>query len=819
MIAKVAVSKALYAIDKPYDYLVPDALTDRVQVGMRVLVPFGRGNRTCDALVLACADHSSRNNKLKQIITVLDDEPVLSPSMVRLALWMRERYFCTVYDAIKAMLPAGLYFSLRDCCCIADTVSREDAYATAEGNHDAHRLLEILFRHAGRADMEVIRTAFGHRSPSGAIRFLSDKHIIEIKTEAEQAVKDKTQQIAVLTLPAEEAMSLIASKQKSAPVQHSVVELLCAMGSASIKELCYFTGATSATFRALEKKGILAIEHQQVFRSDNLYLDVEEADEIVLNQEQEAAFRRLDALADGTRADAALLYGVTGSGKTQVYIKLIKQVLSRGRTAMVLVPEIALTPQLLRVFSSHFGRSIAVLHSSLRSGERYDEWKRVKNGQAKVVIGTRSAVFAPLPDLGVIILDEEQESSYKSENTPRYHARDIAKYRCAQDKALLVLGSATPSVETMYHARTGSYHMIKLLQRYNRLALPEVLITDMKEELRAGNDTSISLPLADEIRRNLDRGEQTILFLNRRGASRMVSCGECGHVPECVRCSAKLTFHSVNQRLMCHYCGHSQPVYDACPECGGALYQIGIGTQKVQQELEVLFPDVPVLRMDTDTVSSAHPHQYHLDRFRDEKIPILIGTQMVAKGLDFENVTLVGVLCADQSLYVEDFRAGERTFSLLTQVVGRAGRGGKTGRAVIQTFTPEHDVIVNASRQDYDSFYEQEIQLRKLRGSPPFRDITVITVSGPEETEVERICYKVRSALEYELKKIADAARVLGPAPAVVAKVNNRYRYRITLEGKSTPEQRRIISGLLCAVHQDKSCTQVSAFADINPMD
>ncbi len=816
-IAKIALSKAVYAIDKPYDYLVPGELSERIRPGMRVLVPFGSGNRPCDGMVLTVL-RQQEESKLKSILSLLDEEPVLNEKLLKLALWMRERCFCTVYDAVKAMLPAGLYFSLRDCCCLRQEVSREEAYEACGQSAGAKKLLELLLACGGRADMEQVRGAFGTKSPTAAIKLLTQKGIITVETSAMRAVGDKTQQLAVLAMPAEEALALVAHKRKTAPLRYAVVELLCAIGSASSKELCYFTGASSATLRGLAQKGIITLEKQEVLRRVS-HEPVEQAGPVVLNPEQAAAFEQLDELARAQKPGAALLYGVTGSGKTQVYIKLIQSALQRGRTAMVLVPEIALTPQLLRIFTSHFGQQIAVLHSSLRAGERYDEWKRVRSGDAKVVIGTRSAVFAPLSDIDLIILDEEQESSYKSENAPRYHARDIAKYRCAQENALLILGSATPSVETMYHASRGQYNMVRLTKRYNQQALPQVLVADMKDELRQGNGTSISSLLRQELEYNLEKGEQSILFLNRRGASRMVSCGECGHVPECPRCSTHLTYHSANRRLMCHYCGHSQPLPDQCPECGGLLNFIGIGTQKVQEELEQLFPGVSILRMDTDTVSAAHPHEYYLDRFRKEKVPILLGTQMVAKGLDFENVTLVGVISADLSLFVEDFRAGERTFSLLTQVVGRAGRGEKTGRAVIQTFAPEHEVIRFAARQDYDSFYEQEIQLRKLRGFPPYGDITVLTVSGPDEGGVLRACMKLRSGLERGLEQLGEQTRVLGPAPAVITKVNNRYRYRLVLSGPSTPGQRHLVSHLLRAVHQDKENKGISAFADINPFD
>ena len=816
-IAKIALSKAIYAIDKPYDYIVPAELEERIRPGMRVLVPFGAGNRPCDGIVLALAEQKETGG-LKRVISLLDDDPVLTEKLVKLALWMRERCFCTVYDAVKAMLPAGLYFSLRDCCCMKQDVSREEAYEACGQSAGARKLLELLTACGGRADMEQVRAAFGAKSPAGAIKLLSDKGIITVETSAMRAVNDKRRQVAVLAIPAEEALALVSPRRKSAPLRYAVVELLCAMGSAGAKELCYFTGASSATLRGLANKGIITLEKQEVLRRVEQE-PVEQAGPVVLNEEQSAAFERLDALARADDPGAAVLYGVTGSGKTQVYIRLIQSVLERGRTAMVLVPEIALTPQLLRIFTSHFGEQIAVLHSSLRAGERYDEWKRVRSGEAKVVIGTRSAVFAPLSNIGLIVLDEEQEGSYKSENTPRYHARDIAKYRCAQERALLVLGSATPSVETMYYASRGQYELVQLTKRYNRQALPQVLVADMKTELRSGNGTSISSVLRQELERNLERGEQSSLFLNRRGASRMVSCGECGHVPECPRCSTHLTYHSANGRLMCHYCGHSQRLPDSCPECGGMLNFIGIGTQRVQEELEELFPGTEILRMDTDTVTAAHPHEYFLDRFRKEKVPILLGTQMVAKGLDFENVTLVGVIAADLSLFVEDFRAGERTFSLLTQVVGRAGRGEKTGRAVIQTYTPEHEVIRFAAQQDYDSFFQQEVSLRQLRGLPPFHDITVLTVSGPDEAVVLRACMKLRQGLERGLGELREEARVLGPAPAVITKVNNRYRYRLTVAGRSTPGQRHLISHLLRAVHQDKECRGVSAFADINPFD
>ena len=527
--------------------------------------------------------------------------------------------------------------------------------------------------------MTQIHTAFGAKDPTPAIRVLLDRKIAVLETSAQRAVGDKTERLAVLNMPAEEAMELVASRRKRAPLRYAVTELLCTLGAASTKELCYFTGASPATLRSLEKSGILTLEKHEVLRRVRVE-DVEPAGPVELNQEQEAAFRGLDRFCLRGEAGAALLYGVTGSGKTQIYIRLIQEVLARGQTAMVLVPEISLTPQLLRVFASHFGDHIAVLHSSLRSGERYDEWKRIRRGDARVVIGTRSARVCPGTKPGTHRAGRGAGDQLQVGKQPRYHAREVAKFRCVRQNALLLLGSATPSVESMYLARSGVYHLYTLSSRYNQKALPQVEVVDLKEELRRGNGGAVSAPLRAALEETLSRGEQAILFLNRRGANRMVSCGECGFVPECPRCSVKLTYHSANHRLMCHHCGFSQPLPDRCPQCGGVLNFIGVGTQKVQEELEELLPGTAILRMDADTVTAAHSHQDILDQFREGKASILIGTQMVAKGLDFENVTLVGVILADQSLFVDDFRAGERTFSLLTQWwAGRAGAKRRAG--------------------------------------------------------------------------------------------------------------------------------------------
>ena len=817
--AKIAVSASTYAIDRPYDYLIPGQLAEAVHPGMRAAVPFGRGNRVSDGIVLALGERED-GEKLKSILALLDEEPLLDEGAIQLALWMREQYFCTVYDAMRAMIPAGLWFSLKNCWRIAPGVDRETAFEAAGESKRAQQLVELLFANGGWAEEGKIRTAFGVSDPGPAIRALEQGGIIVQEASAARGVNDKTEQIAALVMDPGSAMALLAAKRRRAPLQYAAGETICAVGETSAKELCYFTGASMATLRALERMGVLTLSRREVYRRPQLPVQ-EEAAPVELSEEQNIAYEELLALLDQGSA-AALLYGVTGSGKTQVYLKLIHTLLERGKTALVMVPEIALTPQLMRIFTSQFGRKVAILHSSLSAGERCDEWKRARAGVARVVVGTRSAVFAPLPDLGVIILDEEQEPSYKSEQNPRYHAREVARYRCYKAGALLLLGSATPSVESLYRAKRAEYRLLELSQRFNQRVLPQVTVVDMKDELRRGNGGTISAPLAEMLEETIDRGEQAILFLNRRGANRMVTCGECGETPACPRCSVHLTYHSANRRLMCHYCGWSQPLPDQCPACGGMLDFVGAGTQKVEEELRALFPGTPVLRMDADTVSAVHSHESILEKFRKERVPILLGTQMVAKGLDFENVTLVGAVSADQLLYTGDIHAAERAFSLLTQVVGRAGRGEKTGRAVIQTFTPDNDVVRFAACQDYDSFYEQEIGLREARGLPPFCDLFVVGASGPEETAVLRALLRLREALDGGLRRSPYNKipyRLLGPAPAPVAKLNDRYRFRLVLSARNCKAVRQLTAHLLRQAQADRQNRGVALFADLNPLD
>ena len=813
MIAKIAVSAANFAIDKPYSYRIPEGMD--VRPGQRVMLPFGRANKHTEGIVLTV--EQGNDPKLKNVERYLDDAPLLTECQLRLAAFLRERYFCTFYDAIRAMLPAGLWFHTRESFSLTD--NRDWQVKEIRKAH-ALDVLKLLDELGGMAEETPLKNLIPEEETlRDVLSYLARKKWITAQTDYLRRTNDKTEKIATLAASPEEAMEFASHRPKSAAMQKSVLELLCSVGSAAVKEICYYTGASAVTVNRLEKLGYVTLSERPVLRCREIKpakLD----GPLVLNEEQQCCYEGLSSQMEAGKPGIALLYGVTGSGKTSVYIQLIQRCLQQGKAAMLLVPEIALTPQLLSLMAAYFGDTIAVLHSSLSAGERYDQWKRVRGGEARVIIGTRSAVFAPC-DPGLIILDEEQEHSYKSENSPRYDAREVAIWRGNKEGALVLLGSATPSIESMYRAKNGVYRLYTLRQRYNGRPLPEVDIVDMRRELQLGNDLSLSVPLRHAIMETRDAGKQSILLMNRRGASRALVCVDCRETPECPRCSVRLTYHSANRRLMCHYCGYSQPVPERC-SCGGHLKTIGTGTQKVQEELAFLFPEMEVSRMDADTVSAVNTHEKILNHFQKENIPVLIGTQMVAKGLNLPNVTLVGVLDADLSLYTGGFRAGETTFNMLTQVVGRAGRGDTSGRAMIQTLVPQHRVIQLAAEQDYDGFYDLEIQLRQVQGAPPFGDVATVTVTGQEETAVLRGAAKLRDSLCACLRQgiyQQEHCSVLGPAPCVVPKINYHFRYQLTLRCRMTKHLRLLLAHLLREFSRDRMNKGVSAFVDVNGYD
>nr|WP_302666072.1 primosomal protein N' [uncultured Agathobaculum sp.] len=811
-ICAVAVDAATYAIDKLYSYRVPDELREQVQIGTRVLVPFGFGNKRAEAVVLAFRENTG-GMKLKPVIEVLDDTPILTAQQLKLAAWMRERLYCTFFDCVHVMLPAGLWFKRNETYTLA---SDADLTVLRQRDGDAGRVLSLFDQPGQTLAVSDIRQRLGGKSVTRVLDALTGEGVLIYHSNTVQKSGDKTEKMLALDMEAGEAMARISRRS---PARLDVVSVLADGGWMSQKELVYMTGVTDAALRDMVKKGILCTRQEERLRTPD-FSEVPPASPPVLSAQQQQAYDGLAALMDENAPRAALLFGVTGSGKTQVYLKLIAHALEQGKSAIVLVPEIGLTPQVMRQFAAQFGDTVAVLHSALSAGERYDSFKKIKSGRARVVIGTRSAVFAPVEHLGVLILDEEQDGAYKSEQSPRYHARDVAKYRAAHEGALLVLGSATPSVETYYGAKQGKYPVFSLTERFMGTSLPEVQIADLRGQAREGRSGVIGQQLESELIDTLQKDKQAILFLNRRGNSRVIGCALCGWVPECPSCSTSMTYHSASGRAMCHYCGASVKITGTCPICGGtSLFTETPGTQKVEQELHEKFPSARVLRMDADTMTTKGAHEKLLAQFAKGGADILLGTQMVTKGLDFENVTLVGVLDADQSLYAQDYRARERTFSLITQVVGRAGRRFDTGKAVIQTYSPTHPVILTAARQDYEAFYEREMETRQALQCPPVCDLTVLTAVGEVEQQVLASLLSLKTRLQSLMEgQYADVkAPVLGPAAAQVVKIMGRYRYHLTMRAQNTARWRALIAGVMREFLHDSKNRGVTVFADENP--
>lgn len=806
LVARVAVENTVFSFDKAFDYAIPTSLSTACKAGVRVLVPFGRGNRKRQGIVMEML--TSETDNLKSIISVLDDEPVMSEEMLKTAEFMKEHYFCTLYDAVKTMLPAGINYRLTTVYGakeLSDDVHIEDA--------EKQRIYDYLFSRRKAVKSETILENFGLENIKLLDEMVSEGFLYK-SDEAFRRISDAVMKMAAVN------PTVDLSAIKLTPKQKSIVELLEMTGGTSVKEICYFTGVTSSVIDTLHKKGVIYFYDEEVFRIENRSID-RTLSEIVLSEEQQKACDSLYAEYLDTKPHTSLLYGVTGSGKTSVFIKLIERVIDDDRGIIVMVPEISLTPQFVAQFSQRFGDRIAVFHSALSLGERLDEYKRVKKGLAKIVIGTRSAVFAPFDNLGLIIMDEEQEYSYKSESSPRYHTREIAKFRCAQNNALLILSSATPSVETYYYAKNGRYSLNTLTARYGSATLPNVVTADMNIEVQNGNTTGFSDVLLENLAYNLEHKKQSILLLNRRGHNTFVTCRTCGDPVTCPNCSISLTYHSANNRLMCHYCGYSVPYTDECPTCHSKSLRFGgTGTQKAESDIAELFPEARILRMDTDATSSKSSYEKMISAFARGDYDILVGTQMVAKGLNFPNVTLVGVLNTDQMLYADDYRSYERSFSLLTQVVGRSGRGESKGMAVIQSYTPDNLIISMAAKQDYDMFYNTEINVRKAMLYPPFADICLVGFVG------ENQAVTLRGANEF-LKSFISLAqkeypklplRILGPSPALVVKVSNKFRYKLIIKCKNNREFRKLLATLLAEFGNNKEFSSVTAYADMNAL-
>lgn len=742
----VAVSNATFHFDKLYTYAVMPDQQDTVRLGSMVLVPFGRGSRARMGVVLAC-DAEPESAKLKFLFDVAPASACLTPELLRLVHFLKERTFCTYYEAVKAVIPYGAQYK--------PTVA-EDGVTPV--------LQKQLIRHTENA-YRLVGTLPPKPRPTA-------------------------KQLAAVALLAGGERTLSALEEKG--ISRAVLDNLCA-------------------------KGVL--ECSKVNKSIDLYSSIPLKNEpILLTEEQQAAY---DALLPGLEDAAprsALLYGVTGSGKTLVFLKLIEHCLQMGRRALVLVPEISLTPQMILRLKSQFGKRVAVQHSALNHTERLLQWQMIQDGGADIVVGTRSAIFSPLENIGLVIIDEEQEHTYRSESAPRYSAHEVARQRAAENGALLLLASATPSTESYYAAQHGRTQLVRLTKRYGGNPLPKVQIVDMRAELASGNPREISLAMEDAIRHNLEAGKQTILLLNRRGYQTVAQCEDCREVLKCPKCSVPMVYHKSAHKLLCHYCGSQlDPPPARCPACGGKLQYRGFGTQKAEEELAKLFPEARILRMDQDTTAARDAHEKLLAKFARHEYDIMVGTQMVAKGLDFEDVTLVGVLGIDSLLFAQGFRAYETVFSLVTQVVGRSGRAKDPGFAIIQTTDPDNPVLNLAAAQDYDAFFEQEIAYRKLGLYPPFCGLCVVGFAGPKESEVARASARFAALLGRQAAKQPDLPlRVLGPTPGSIEKINDSYRYKLTVKCRNDRRFRDLIRETLTLYEQEKLPGKATVVVDLH---
>ncbi len=813
-----------YFLDKSFEYYIPPEQRGRIAAGDFVTVPFGTSNRKKLGLAVELTDQAE-NNKInhKPIFSVLDKSMSLNSEMLSLCFFIKEQTLCTIGDAVRAMVPASALSRLEAVYLpteLAKSLNKSDT------NLDEVTLLVCDFIcKKGSVRFDLLKSRFG-ASAEAAVNALLSKKLIKKDVEVKTA-NEKTESYCCLSISEARADGILKGNDKdirlSSAKHIAVLRYLFdnALSEISEKTLCDATEATSAQITALCKKGILERKRLSVDRS---VLPVkEEVRELILNDEQRAAFCELQALYESNEPKAALLFGVTGSGKTSVMLKTIDRVLEDGRGVILLLPEISLTPQTLEIFCKRYGERVAIIHSGLSAGERFDTHKRIKNGGADVVIGTRSAVFAPLPHLGLIIIDEEQEHTYKSDMNPKYHARDIARFRCAHNNALMLLCSATPSFESYKKATEGTYSLIKLKHRYGGSNLPRVRIADMRESVEKSSSSPLGTLLCKRLTEVHEKKEQSILFINRRGYNSFVSCRSCGEAIKCPHCSVSMTYHTLKSydsgELRCHWCGYRAKLPEICPSCASEhLSRMGFGTQRVEQELSELLPSAKILRMDTDTTSTKHSYENMLGCFRRHEADLLLGTQMVTKGHDFPDVTLVGVLLADASLYLDDYRASERTFSMLTQVIGRAGRGNKDGEAIIQTSNPDNECIKLACMQDYETFYKNEIRLRKSLVFPPFCDIVLLTVSSSDEPQLLKASNTLSALLDELLSKdYSDVPMVkYGPFEAPIYKVEGKYRMRTIIKCKLNKRSRELFSNVL-SKFSEANIKGLSLSIDFNP--
>ena len=834
--AKVHIINAPYHIDKAYTYHLPIELEKKVKVGSIVVVPFGGGNKQKTGLVTEICE-SCDCSTTKPVLGVPGKYMFVDGEMLEMCKYMKEHLFCSLGDAACCVIPAGLGVK----SVKIYHRSSDNKGDLSDLNHSSVTILNEIEK-SGEMSETALRSRFGAGAVTCA-KSLSKMGFLSVYDDFECKINTKSEKYVVLSDDEKIISDISDGSIKLSPKQISVFETLLRYESpCPVTELCEISGAGVSVINELSKKGVIAFVNVDFDRNKELlsgYTDKGYSGDFTLSDMQQKALSTLVGLYEKSEAAAALLHGVTGSGKTNVVLKLIQKVIDDGKNVIVLVPEIALTGQTVGRFSSVFGDRIALIHSALSAGERLDAFRSINEGKARIVIGTRSAIFAPVKNLGLVVIDEEQESSFKSDKSPKYHARDIARFRCAYNKALLVLCSATPSIDSYYKAKTGKYTLVSLTERYGGATLPEVMFHDMRNEpyfevkggfdenederIAGGIPTTVGATLEAELAENLVNGEQSILFINRRGFRSFAQCHSCGHTFQCPNCSVTLTHHRnkkyARDTMTCHYCGHSEPLPEVCPECkkSESIVYMGAGTQLLESQLSKMFPSMRILRMDADTTGGKFSHEQILEKFRNKEADVLVGTQMVAKGHDFPDVSLVGVINADTSLYMNDFRANEKTFSLLTQVLGRSGRGSKAGRAVIQTYNPDNDVLGLSSKQNYEEFYENEILFRRASVFPPFCDIITITFSGEVENDVINAVKQFGDGLDSMAKsEYKDAKFILfGPFRNDVYKIAGRYRMRYLIKCVNNQKMRNMISGLL--VKYMAGLKNVSISADVNP--
>ncbi len=769
MVAEVVVNHKSKSLDKVFDYAIADGLD--VKIGSSVIVPFGKGNMPKEAYVIKIKEKSSAKN-LKTIQRLSKDIRLFDEKQLELIKWMRDKYLVTYLDAIHAVSPSGTEVKPEEWLVLTDEIK--------PGETD-----EIVLKLAECGETSEINRFMAKFE--GSIKTKLSKLIDQgrIKREFRDArtVGDKLITVCELNIEDGELEKVLQSLEKSnAYVQAKMVELLSECGRLSLADLVNFSGGSYSGIRSLLKKGYITTFEVEVMREPKESELCAKEKPCTLTDEQNDVLKSLLNTVERQEYKPYLLHGVTGSGKTEVYMRVIEETIKGGRQAIVLVPEISLTPQMVARFKRRFGKRTAVIHSGLSLGEKYDQWKKIQSGDADIVIGARSAIFAPFKNIGAIIIDEEHEQTYKSEMSPRYETHEVAEFRARQYGAVLVFASATPLVTSYYKAEQGEYTLLEMQNRVNQKAMPKAYVVDLRQELENGNRSVISEMLQAEISENLEKGEQTILFLNRRGFSTFVSCRKCGYVAECPNCSISLKYHKFDDTLRCHYCGHTIANYKKCPECGSNYIRyFGGGTQKVEEEIQTLFPNATTIRMDVDTTGAKNSHSEILNKFEKEKIDILIGTQMVTKGLDFPDVTLVGVISADTILNIDDYRSQERTFSILEQVTGRAGRAEKSGRSIIQTYSPENKAIQYMCAHNYQDFYKEELLVRKAMWYPPFCQIVSVIFSGSQENTVSK-CAKFFLKNLAPLSEMEQKTQVLGPVPAYVSKIKNKYIYRLLIK-------------------------------------